>query len=319
MKIVVLDGYTANPGDLSWSALEALGQVEVYPRSTPQKALQRMDGAWAVLSNKVVIDDAMMEKCPDLRYIGLLATGYNIIDIAAAKRRGITVTNIPAYSTQSVAQLTFALLLEICHHVGAHSSKLKDEGWESRPDFTSWDYPLVELAGKTMGLIGFGEIGQSVARIAQAFGMNVIIHTRTERPEALLPGMQYVSLDTLYERSDIISLHCPLFDSTRGLICRESIAKMKTGVILINTARGGITAEQDVADALDAGKIAWMGVDVYTQEPPPAGHPLICHPRCIATPHFGWAPYEARVRLLQIASDNLKAFAAGDPIHVVNS
>lgn len=318
MKIVVLDGFTANPGDLSWGELEVLGEVALYERTAQGDVIPRMREAQIVLTNKVPIGAQVMDACPRLRYIGLLATGYNIVDTEAAKARGIVVTNVPAYSTMAVAQLTIALLLEICHHAGEHSRLIKEGQWSTRPDFTFWDYPLMELDGKTMGIVGFGKIGQATARIARALGMKIITYSRTRDESRLGEGMEYVELEELYATADVISLHCPLTEQTREMIDQESIAKMKDGVILLNTARGGLTVERDIADALDNGKISWAGVDVFSVEPPPADHPLILHPKCIVTPHFGWAPYEARVRLIRVAAENVKQFLTGNAQNVVN-
>ncbi|MDD4797671.1 MAG: D-2-hydroxyacid dehydrogenase [Eubacteriales bacterium] len=318
MKIVVLDGFTANPGDLSWAALEELGDVTVYERTAAADVIARLKGAQIALTNKVPIDAAVMDACPDLTYIGLLATGYNIVDTAYAKTRGIVVTNVPAYSTMAVAQLTIALLLEICHHAGAHARLIQEGKWSSRPDFTFWDYPLVELDGKTMGIIGFGQIGRATARIARALGMRVIVYSRTRDVSRLDEGMRYVELDELYAAADVVSLHCPLYEDTRQMIDRRSIAQMKDGVILLNTARGGLTNEADVADALSSGKISWAGIDVFSVEPPPADHPLITHAKCIATPHFGWAPIQARTRLLAVAAENVRYFLEGTAHNVVN-
>lgn len=318
MKIVVLDGYTANPGDLSWDGIGQYGELTVYDRTPPELVVSRMAEAEIVYTNKVPITRQIMEACPRLSMICLLATGYNIVDIAAARERGIAVCNIPAYSTASVAQLTIALLLELCHHVGEHSVACHDGTWTNGIDFCFWLHPLRELAGKTMGIIGYGQIGQAVGKIAQALGMKLLVCARHVRPELESEACRYVSLDELLSSSDVISMHCPLFPETEGMINAHSIAKMKDGVLFLNTSRGGLIVEQDVADALRSGKMAGAGIDALIREPITADNPLFTAPNCLLTPHFGWAPFEARVRLLQIAEDNLRCFLAGTPIHVVN-
>jgi len=312
MKIVVLDGHGANPGDMSWADMQALGELTVYPRTAPEDIPARIAGADAVLTNKCVITREIMQNAPQMKYIGVLATGYNVVDVAAAGELGVTVTNIPAYSTDSVAQLVFALLLEICHHTDHHSRAVHAGRWTSNPDFCFWDYPLMELAGKTMGIVGYGRIGKKVAGIARAFGMNVLAWTRTPRdPEC-------VSLDELLARSDVISLHCPLFPETRNLINRDSIAKMKDGAILINTARGPVVNDQDLCDALRSGKLYAAAADVASVEPIPADNPLLGVENMFFTPHIAWATREARIRLMQIAVDNMKAYIAGAPVNVVS-
>ena len=312
MRIVVLDGYAGNPGDLSWAPMEALGELEIYDRSAPDEVDARIAGAEAVITNKVPFDRARMERAKALKYIGVFATGYNIIDTAAARELGITVTNIPAYSTDSVAQLVFALLLEICHNVGHHSAEVHAGRWSNNPDFCFWDGRLIELAGKTMGIIGYGRIGQRVGELARAFGMNVLAWTRTPK------GPECVSLDELLARSDVITLHCPLFPETKQLINRETIGKMKDGAILINTARGPVIDEAAVAEALRSGKLYAAAADVATTEPLPADSPLLGAPNMFLTPHIAWATYEARVRLMDIAVENLRAYLAGAPVNVVN-
>ena len=312
MKIVVLDGYAANPGDLSWEPLQQLGELTVYDRTPAAQTRERMAGADMVLTNKTVITRELMAACPTVKYIGVLATGYNVVDVAAARELGVTVSNIPAYSTDSVAQMVFALLLEICHNVGHHSNAVHTGRWSSNADFCFWDSPLMELAGKTMGIVGYGRIGKKVAEIARCFGMNVIAWTRTPRdPEC-------VSLDELLEKSDVISLHCPLFPETKNLINKDTIAKMKDGAIIINTSRGPVINDQDVADALKSGKLYAAAADVATIEPIPADNPLLGVKNMYFTPHIAWATYEARVRLMNIAVDNVKAFQAGAPINVVS-
>lgn len=312
MKIVVLDGYAANPGDLSWAEMEALGELTVYDRTAPEDVAARIADAEMVLTNKTVLTRALMAQCPRLKYVGVLATGYNVVDVAAARELGITVTNIPAYSTDSVAQLVFALLLEICHHAGHHSREIHAGRWSRNPDFCFWDFPLIELAGKTMGIIGYGRIGRRVAEIARCFGMNVVAWTRTPRdPEC-------VSLEELLRVSDVISLHCPLFPETQGLINARTIAQMKDGVILINTSRGPVIQDADLAAALKSGKIYAAGLDVAAVEPIPADNPLLGLENVIFTPHIAWATKEARVRLMDIAVENAKAFLENKPINVVS-
>ena len=312
MKIVVLDGYAANPGDLSWDALAALGELTVYDRTAPADTAARLAGADMALTNKTLITRELMAGAPQLKYVGVLATGYNVVDTAAARELGVTVTNIPAYSTDSVAQMVFALLLEICHHVGHHSAAVHAGRWTANKDFCFWDYPLMELAGKTMGIIGYGRIGKKVAEIARCFGMKVIAWTRTPRdPEC-------VELDELLAQSDVISLHCPLFPETQNLINAASIAKMKDGAILINTSRGPVVNDADLRAALDSGKLRAFGADVSTVEPIPADNPLLGCDRVFFTPHIAWATFEARTRLMDVAVKNAAAFIAGAPIHVVN-
>lgn len=319
MKIVVLDGYTENPGDLSWDELGRLGDLTVYERTCAAETAERMQGAEAVYTNKTVISDEIMEKCPGLRFIGVLATGVNIVDLEAAAKRGIVVSNVPSYGTASVAQFTMALLLELCHHVGEHSRAVKEGEWSSCPDFCFWKYPLVELAGKTMGIIGFGNVGQAVARLALAFGMKVLVCGHREIPDELLAdGIRQSELEELYRQSDVISLHCPLSEKNKGMINRETIEKMKDGVFLINTARGPLVNEVDLKNALVSGKVGGAAADVVSAEPVSEDNPLLEAPNMIITPHIAWAPKEARQRLMDIAVENLKAYIQGKPIHVVN-
>ena len=311
MKIVVLDGYAANPGDLSWAPLEALGELTVYDRTPADQIAARIADAELVLTNKAVLSRELIAGAKKLRYIGVLATGYNVVDVAAAKELGVVVTNIPAYSTDSVAQLVFALLLEICHNVGHHSQAVHAGRWSANADFCFWDTPLIELAGKTMGIVGYGRIGHKVAEIARCFGMNVIAWTRTPRdPEC-------VSLDELLSRSDVISLHCPLFPETKNLINRDTIAMMKDGVILINTSRGPVVNDADLRAALESGKVYAAGADVSTVEPIPADSPLLGAKNMFLTPHIAWATFEARERLMDIAVKNVEAFLAGTPVNTV--
>ena len=313
MRIVVLDGYAANPGDISWDALKRCGEVTVYDRTAPEDVISRIGDAEAVFTNKVVVDEAVMTACPNIKYIGELATGYNNVDVAAAKRRGIAVCNIPAYSTDSVAQMTFAMLLDICSRAAQHSAAVHAGKWAACPDFCFWETPLIELASKTMGIVGFGRIGRAVARIAVAMGMNVLCYSRHPGGEPLPEGCRYANLDALFARSDVISLHCPLNDDSRGMINRESIARMKDGVILLNTGRGPLVAEQDLADALNAGKVYAAGVDVVSAEPIRPDNPLLTARNCVITPHIAWAPFEARQRLMDIAVGNLEAWMRGEP------
>lgn len=317
MKIVILDGYTENPGDLSWEAFEALGEVTVYDRTPKEMIVERIGDAQAVITNKTPMTRQPLDNCPSIRYIGVLATGYNVVDTGAAKEKGIPVTNIPTYGTTAVAQMVFALLLEVCHHVGAHSQAVKDGAWSRNPDWCFWNYPLIELAGKTMGIIGFGRIGQAAGKIAKAFGMEVLAYDQYPNDAGRQIG-EYVSLDELYARSDVISLHCPLFPETTGMINKESIAKMKKGVIIINTSRGPLIVEEDLAEALHEGKVYAAACDVVSTEPIRPENPLLGCYNSILTPHIAWAPKESRSRLMDIAAQNLKAFIDGAPVNVVN-
>ena len=319
MKIVVLDGYAGNPGDLSWDRMEKLGDLTVFDRTPADNTLilERIGDGEIVFTNKTPLPAEVVNGAPNLKFIGVLATGYNIVDVDAAKARNIPVCNIPGYSTDAVAQMTLALLLEICHHVGHHSEAVHDGRWAACADFCFWDYPLIELAGKTMGIIGFGTIGKKVGTIAKCLGMRVLAAGSRPTEEGKAIG-EYVDLDTLFREADVISLHCPLFPENRELIRAESIAKMKDGVILLNTARGPLIVEQDVADALNSGKIYAAGMDVAAVEPLPADSPLLGAKNCFLTPHIAWATKEARQRLMDIAVGNLEAFLAGQPVNVVN-
>ncbi len=320
MKIIVLDGYTANPGDLSWTGLEALGELTVYDRTDPsnkQLIIERVGDVDAVYTNKTPVSREVIESAPNLKFIGVLATGYDVVDTVAAKEKGIPVSNVPEYSTAAVSQLTIALLLEICHHAGHHDRAVHEGRWENAIDYCFWDYPLIELAEKTIGIIGFGKIGQATGRIAKALGMKVLAHNRSVSDSGLEIA-EYVSLADLLEKSDVISLHCPLFPETKGIINKDSIAKMKNGVILLNTSRGGLIVEQDLADALNSGKIYAAGVDVVSAEPIRSDNPLLKAKNCIITPHIAWAPKESRRRLMETAIENLSRFIQGDPINVVN-
>lgn len=318
MKIVVLDGYTENPGDLSWGSFEALGSLKVYDRTNgPAEIVSRIGDANAVIVNKTPVSRQTLDACPNVKYIGVLATGYNIVDVNAAKEKGIKVCNIPTYGTAAVGQFAIALLLEVCHHVGHHDKTVHEGKWEKNPDWCYWDYPLIELAGKTMGVIGFGRIGQTTGQIARALGMRVVAYDETQNEPGKKIG-EYLSLDRLLAESDVIALHCPLFPATEGIINKNSIAKMKDGVIILNNSRGPLVVEQDLADALNSGKVYAAGLDVVSSEPIKGDNPLLKAKNCIITPHISWAPKESRQRLMNIAVDNLKAFIAGNPINVVN-
>jgi glycerate dehydrogenase len=318
MKIVVLDGYTLNPGDLTWKGLEALGGLTVYDRTEESKILERIGDAEIVFTNKTPLKREVFAALPQIKYVGVLATGYNVVDVAAAKEHGVKVTNIPTYGTASVAQYTFALLLELCHHAWEHSEAVRRGDWNRCPDFCFWNYPLVELAGKTMGIIGFGRIGKAVANIAQAMGMRVIAHDSYQDKSLESETLRHGDLDELLRESDVISLHCPLFESTRGIINKNTIAKMKDSVMIINTSRGPLIVEEDLAQALDSGKVAGAAVDVVSTEPIKTDNPLLKAKNCIITPHIAWAPKESRERLMNIAVENLASFLKGEPVNVVN-
>ena len=320
MKIVVLDGYTENPGDLSWAPLEALGELTVYDRTSYVEApiiAERIGDAEIVVMNKTPISKETIDKCPNIKAIAVLATGYNVVDYNYAKEKGIPVLNVPTYGTASVSQFSIALLLEICHHIGHHSKSVHDGNWASNVDWCYWDYPLIELEGKTIGIIGFGRIGQAEGRIAKALGMNVLAYDLYPNDSGKAIG-EYVDLDTLLAKSDVVSLHCNLTPENTGLINKDTIAKMKDGAILINNARGQLINEQDVADALNSGKLGAAGLDVVYTEPIKADNPLLKAKNCIITPHFSWAPKESRQRIMDITADNIKAFLAGSPVNVVN-
>jgi glycerate dehydrogenase len=317
MRIVVLDGHALNPGDLDWSELRALGDCEVFPRTAPRELVARAANSEVLLTNKVVLERAMLEALPQLRYIGVLATGYNVVDVIAARERGIAVTNVPDYSTRSVAQLTFALLLELSHGVGHHSEAVRSGRWSSNPDFCFWDTSLLELDGLTMGIVGFGQIGRQVVSIAQAFGLRVIVNSRT-RPAALPTGVEWVGLEALLRRSDVVTLHCPLTPDTMKLMNVERLALMKPGAFLINTGRGPLIDEAALTDALNAGRLAGAALDVLSTEPPPGSNSLLSARNCFITPHIGWATKAARQRLMKIAVSNLRSYLAGQPQNVVN-
>lgn len=318
MKIVVLDGYTLNPGDLSWERLEELGELVVYDRTPSEKIIERIGDAEIVFTNKTPLTKETFAKVPNVKFVGVLATGYNVVNVKAAKEKGIPVTNIPTYGTSAVAQMTFALLLEMCHHVWNHSEEVKKGTWTASPDFCFWNYPLIELAGKTFGIIGAGRIGQTVAKIAQAFGMRVVAFDKHKNKELESETFRYVELDELLKSADVISLHCPLFDDTKGIINKYNIAKMKDGVMIINTSRGPLIVEEDLSEALNNGKITGAALDVLSSEPAKMDNPLMNAKNCIITPHISWAPKESRDRLMNIAVDNLEKFIGGKPINVVN-
>ena len=320
MKIVVLDGYTENPGDLSWEELGKLGELTVYDRTSltdEAETIARIGDAEIVFTNKTPITRKVLDACPGIRFISLLATGYNCVDYAYAREKGIPVTNVPTYGTASVGQFAIALLLEICHHIGHHDASVHAGNWERCADWCYWDYPLIELAGKTMGIIGFGRIGQTTGRIARAMGMEVLAYD-SHPSDAGRAIAEYVDLDALLSRSDVVALHCPLFPETEGIINRETIAKMKDGAILLNNSRGPLVVEQDLADALNAGKLAAAGLDVVSTEPIRGDNPLLQAKNCIITPHISWAPKESRQRIMDCAVSNVKAFLAGSPVNVVN-
>lgn len=316
-KIVILDGYTENPGDLSWAPFEALGEMTVFDRTPVDQIIPHIGSAEIVITNKMPLRRETLDACPSIRYIGVLATGYDVVDVQAARERGIPVTNVPAYGTAAVGQYAIAMLLEICHHVAHHAQAVRDGRWQSCPDWCFWDYPLIELDGKTMGVIGFGRIGRQTARIAKAMGMHILAYDNNPCDEGRAIG-DYVSLDTLYAQSDVIALHCPLFPETRGMICKESIAKMKDGVILLNNSRGPLINEQDLADALESGKVYAAGLDVVSTEPIAGDNPLLHAKNCFITPHISWASRESRARIMDMAANNLSQWLAGTPIHIVD-
>ena len=320
MKIVVLDGYTENPGDLSWDKLSALGELTVYDRvsySESPEIAEKLGDCDIAVTNKTPISKETMDKCPNLKFITVMATGYNIVDYRYAHEKGIPVANIPTYGTASVSQFSIALLLEICHHIGHHDKTVHDGVWADNPDWCYWDYPLIELEGKTIGIIGFGRIGQQEGRVAKALGMNVIAYDpyQSDTGRAIA---EYVELDELFARSDVITLHCNLTPENTRMINRDSISKMKDGVILINNSRGQLIDEQDVADALNSGKIGYAGLDVVYTEPIRSDNPLLKAKNCIITPHISWAPIEARQRIMDMTAQNIKAFQDGSPVNIVN-
>jgi glycerate dehydrogenase len=318
-RIVVLDGHTMNPGDLSWAELEKLGDCEVFERSTPEQALHRSAGAQVVLTNKVVFSREVLQQLPELRYIGVTATGYNVVDTAAARDRGVVVTNVPTYATRSVAQAVFAHVLNLTHHVGQHAEGVRGGRWTASVDFCYWDWPLVELEGLTMGLVGFGRIGRATAELARAFGIHVLAYDQRPDPAAAAAaGVELTGLDDLLARGDVVSLHCPMTPQTQHMVDARWLAKMKPTAFLINTSRGGLVDAAALAEALAAGRIAGAGLDVLEVEPPPAGNPLLTAPNCHITPHVAWATRSARQRLLATVVANVAAFLAGKPINVVS-
>ena len=321
MKIVVLDGYVENPGDLSWEGLEALGEVRVYDRTSltdEAEIIERIGDAEVMITNKTPVSKHVFDSCPGIKMITMLATGYNVIDYVYAKEKGIPVCNVPVYGTYSVSQFAIALLLEVCHHIGHHNEAVHEGRWETNPDWCFWDYPLIELQGKTYGLLGCGNIGIHTAEIAKALGMKVITYDKVERQEARDLGVEYVTLDELFARSDVLGLQMPLFPFNTGIINKENIAKMKDGVIIINNSRGQMIVEQDLADALNSGKVAAAGLDVVSTEPIKGDNPLLKAKNCIITPHISWAPPESRQRIMDTTIENVKAYIAGSPINVVN-
>lgn len=320
MKIVVLDGYTLNPGDLNWDGIKECGDLVVHDRTdfAPEKVIQTIGDAEIVFTNKTPLPKSVLSKTPSVKYIGVLATGFNVVDTEAAKEQGIIVTNIPIYGTTAVAQFSLALLLELCHHVGELSRSVFNGDWTKSPDFCYWNYPLIELAGKTMGIIGFGRIGQATAKIAQSFGLNILAYDSYQNKDLESDTCKYTSLDELLSKSDIISLHCPLLDSTEGIINKNNIAKMKDGVMIINTSRGPLVVEEDLCEALESGKVAAAAVDVVSAEPIASDNPLLKAKNCIITPHIAWAPKESRSRLMNTAVENLTAYIKGSPVNIVN-
>lgn len=319
LKIVVLDGYTLNPGDLSWKDLEALGTVKIYDRTRPGEVVERATGVQVVLTNKTVLDGEALSQLPDLKYIGVLATGYNVVNLEAARRQGITVTNIPAYSTDSVAQMVFAHLLNITQRVGHYAEEVASGHWTKQADFSYWNTPLVELAGKTLGVIGLGHTGMATARIALAFGMQVLAYTSKSAAELPAGIRKADSLEQVFSDSNVVSLHCPLTETTKNLVNLERLKLMKREAVLINTGRGGLVNETDLAEALEKGLLAAAGVDVLSSEPPVPGHPLVGVKNCFITPHIAWATFEARQRLMGQAVRNIEAFLSGQPINTVIS
>jgi glycerate dehydrogenase len=318
MKIVILDGYTTNPGDLDWKEFSLLGDTVVYDRTAPGEILDRAREAEILLTNKTFLTEEILSGLPKARYIGLLSTGTNAVDLEAARRRGITVTNIPAYSTASVAQLVFALLLELCMRTGLHDRAVHDGEWVRSADFTFAKSPLVELDGKTMGIVGYGSIGRRVAQIASAMGMKVVASSRTRKEENGIEGFRWLELPELLAQADVVSLHCPLTPETKGLINADTIRRMKSTAYLINTSRGPVLDEAAVAEALKVGRIAGAGLDVLSTEPPSADNPLLAAKNCVITPHLAWATAEARARLIRIAAGNVGSFLEGRPVNVVN-
>lgn len=318
MKIVVLDGYTLNPGDLSWDELEKLGELIVYDRTPTDQIVERAEGAHVVLTNKTPLRADTLARLPKLTYIGVLATGYDVVDLKTAHKQGITVTNIPAYGTDSVAQFAIALLLELCHRIGHHSQSVKQGDWSRNADFCYWNHPLIELAGKAFGIVGAGRIGLQTARVASALGMNILAFSRSGPRETDIPGLRWVDQDELFRKSDVISLHCPLTNETEGMINKRSLKMMKNTALLLNTARGKLIDEEYLAKALDDGEIAGAAVDVLSTEPPAKDNPLLSAKNCIISPHIAWATREARSRCMQTTVNNVVQFLEGKPVNTVN-
>ncbi|HQS50328.1 MAG TPA: D-2-hydroxyacid dehydrogenase, partial [Daejeonella sp.] len=314
MKLVVLDGYTLNPGDLNWEGIKKFGDLEVHDRTPESQIVERCQGAEIIFTNKTPLREAILSQLPDLKYIGVLATGYNVVDVDYAKTRGVVVANVPGYGTASVVQMTFALLLELCQHVQSHSDSVRQGDWAASPDFCYWNYPLIELEGKTIGIIGFGSIGQKVADIATAFGMNIIGFSRTRSDQSHRKNFKWAELNELLKESDVVSVHCPLFPETQGIINKDSLRLMKRTAFFLNTSRGPLMVDQDLADALNEGIIAGAGIDVLSVEPPSADNPLFKAKNCLITPHIAWATKEARSRLMGIAENNLSSFLNQKPI-----
>ena len=315
MKIVILDGRALNPGDMTYDAVNQFGEVTLYQQTdSPEEAIARIGNSQIVLTNKVPITRQILDACPDIRLICVLATGYNIVDVNACKEKGIPVCNVPSYGTAAVAQFTLALMLEICHQIGHHNQAVHNGKWCASTNFCFWDTPQMELGGKTLGIIGFGRIGQAVAKLAEAFGMRVLAYSRTPKEQLA----NFVDLDTLLAESDFVSLHCPQFAETTGMVNAEFIGKMKDGAVLINTARGGLVDEQALCDALVSGKLSAAAVDVVSAEPMKQDNPLLNAPNCIITPHIAWAPKESRQRLLDCVVENIRCFLNGNPQNVVN-
>ena len=318
MKIVVLDGYTENPGDLSWDGLRQFGELTAYDRTDPKDTVKRIGDAEIVITNKVPVTKEILDACPKVKFITVLATGYNIVDTAYAAKKGIPVSNVPTYGTDSVSQFAIALLLELCHHIGEHNRTVHEGKWQNCADFCYWDYPLVELAGKTMGIIGFGRIGYRTGQIARALNMDVLVNDSFVNPAFEKEGFTYVDRDTLFAQSDVIVLHCPLLPETKGIINKDSISKMKDGVMIINNSRGPLVEEQDLFDALESGKVAGAAVDVVSTQPINPENPLLKAKNCIITPHMSWGAREARQRIMDITVENVRAFLDGMPRNVVN-
>jgi len=318
MKFVVLDGYTLNPGDLSWDGFHELGELTVYDRTPAEKIIERAQGAECLLTNKTPLSRETLEQLPDVKYIGVLATGYNVVDVAAAAGKGIVVANIPTYGTSSVAQMVFSHILNLVHPVAAHNDAVKEGAWTATSDFCFWKTPLIELQGKTLGVIGFGRIGQNVADIAEVFGMHIVAYDAYQTDQSYRKNFSWGTQDEVFAKADILTLHCPLFPDTEGIVNKETIEKMKPTAFIVNTSRGPLINEKDLADALNRGRIAGAGVDVLAVEPPKAGNPLLSAKNCNITPHIAWATKEARSRLMDIAVENAKNFLAGTPTNQVS-